>query len=61
MQLVLVINDDDVLPSCTDIEWINKALELADKIISNILREIEDRRLPESGNGAVLKTDDTFA
>lgn len=45
----------------TGIDWLDVAIALANTLVAQILMEIEQqyRRLPESGNGAVLKTDDT--
>lgn len=58
-----LIEEDKDLPDTTEIEWLDQALEVAQIIISRMLIQIQERvkyrRLPELGNGAVLKTDDT--
>jgi hypothetical protein len=55
------IEEDKDLPDKTEIEWLDQVLEIAQIITARLLLQerIIYRRLPELGNGAVLKTDDT--
>lgn len=58
-----LIEEDKDLPDKTGIEWLDQILDIANIITARMLIQVEQRvkyrRLPESGNGAVLKTDDT--
>lgn len=57
------IEEDKDLPDKTGIEWLDTILEVANIITARMLIQVEQRvkyrRLPESGNGVVLKTNDT--